>query len=669
MEARTTEAKAIFYLRVSTDRQADGAAAQLELLRASAQSAGFELPVTQETLGEAITLRQNEIGPLYLDFGISGYFDSTRPGYQKFLHRALNDASITHVFTPARDRIARPEDAAEFASREHRIRAAGKTLVVGTKILLPLKRGDDNIVDTITASLEYGQGRAYLDSLANKMVAVKANKAKAGCWTGGRAPYGFARVLLDPQGVVVRRLKDGESIRQPGHTVSLRCGDLERIKVWHNIILKCFDPAGDNIGGKQIANLLNQRGIPSADAGRTRRTKYEHRARLVPGTWTSGMIYALLDNPAVVGVLRYGKRAMGEHARLGENGIPRKLTASETPRRDAPSKTIENPEDIQINVQGGWIEEGWLLNTEGKRCFKIDMALWNRCREKRDANASSQRGVPRCHDPFKYPLAGLVRCQHCGGVMHGIPATDALRYSCGSYINSGGAKCGHYWVQQESLLPDILKTIRESALPRTEELRNMLRKLVEERKGSQSPEAETRSIQKDREQQERVVQKALEAMSHAQDEEERQGLRQIYRRERAKLEGIDAQIKATPVLAANAPASDLVEAALEELKELRCKLEETTDRKDIAQLLRSMNVRVWLKFKKVMWGKRMVNRLESGVVCIGHAPNPTDSGDETAQGADSLGKVNRGDRICSVVKIPLTEIDAYRLRQRCCVLL
>ena len=193
--------------------------------------------------------------------------------------------------------------------------------MVGNKVLLPLRRGDDNTVDTITASLEYSQGRAYLDHLANKMVTVKANKAKAGCWTGGRAPYGFARVLVNPQGGVERALRDGESVRQPGYTVSLRVGDVERIRVWHDLILKSFDPAGDNVGGKQVANLLNERNIPSADAGRIRRTKYEETPREVPGTWTPGMVYALLDNPAIVGVLRYGKRSMGEHARLGENAF------------------------------------------------------------------------------------------------------------------------------------------------------------------------------------------------------------------------------------------------------------------------------------------------------------------------------------------------------------
>lgn len=640
MDTAATESKAIFYLRVSTDRQADGAAAQLELLRAAARNVGMDLQISQDALTSAIAFRKTEVGSLYLDFGISGYFDSTRPGYQKFLKRALSDASITHVFTPARDRIARPEDAAEFASREHRIRAAGKTLVVGTKVLLPLRRGDDNIVDTITASLEYGQGRAYLDGLANKMVAVKAHKAKAGCWTGGRAPYGFVRVLLDPQGCVVRALKDGESIRQPGYTVSLRCGNLDCIQVWNDLILRNYDPSGGNIGGKQIANLLNARNVPSPDAGRSRRGKYDQDARQVPGTWTGSMVYALIDNPAIVGVLRYGKRGMGEHARLGENGIPRKLTSAEAPSPDAPAKTIENPLDIQIAVQGNWmLKDGSLLGVDGKKCFQADLSVWERCQRKRKANAGSQRGVPRCHDPYKYPMAGLVRCSDCGNVMHGIPSASGLRYTCGTYINSGGAKCGHNWVLQENLLPDVLATIRESALPKVEDLRNTLKKLVAERIAVARSVDDGASLQTERDRQARIVQKSLESISTAQDEDERQGLRQIYRRERAKLEGIEAELKSSKVeQTIEKPTNDLVEAAVQELVALRCKLDDITDRREVAQLLRSLNVRVWLKFKKAHWGKRLVNRLDTGVICIGHAPNPPGV-------VDSLGMVNRGDRI------------------------
>lgn len=46
MNGTSAIVKAIFYLRVSTDRQMDGAAAQLEILRAAASNVGIQFPVS-----------------------------------------------------------------------------------------------------------------------------------------------------------------------------------------------------------------------------------------------------------------------------------------------------------------------------------------------------------------------------------------------------------------------------------------------------------------------------------------------------------------------------------------------------------------------------------------------------------------------------------------------
>jgi DNA invertase Pin-like site-specific DNA recombinase len=636
MESLTIKTNAIFYLRVSTDRQADGAVAQLELLRASAKDLGIELPIGQDELMCAISSRKNELGPLYLDFGVSGYFEKTRPGYQKFLHRALHDCEISHVFTPARDRIARPEDAAEYASREYRIRAAGKTLVVGSKVLPPLNRGDDNTIDTLTASLEYGQGRAYLGNLANKMIVVKANKAKAGSWGGGRAPYGFTRVLVDPHGKVVRALNDGECIRQPGFSVSLRCGDVDQIRIWHDIILKHYDPSGPNFGKKRIAIYLNDRGIRSSAYGRNRRNRNETSARRPPSLWSQATVADLIDNPTIIGVLRYGKKATGDHARLGKHGIPRKLTLAETPLPNAPAKSNQNPEDIQIKSQGSWLQDGWLLDVNGKKCFKVDFALWERCRQKRKANAISQRGIARCKDSSRYLLAGLVRCRHCGTVMYGVPFKNTLWYACGLYIYSSGRKCERFWVKQEVLLPAVLKTIRERALPQEATLRQMMTEILAKQSDQRVSDIEHMKMQKARDQQAQLIKKALEAVSLAQDEDERKGLRQIYQRERAILEELDSKMQPAHLVSIKNVGENLIDSAIEDLRNLRCRLDDVTECKETSELLHTLNTRVWLKFKKIPWGKRQINQFESGIVCLGRAPNPTIDAHSHEYQGDSL---------------------------------
>src|SRR4051812_47822025 len=98
---------AIYYLRVSTDRQTDGAEAQLLQLRASSKAQNVPLLVTQDMLRDGLLKHQSKVGNLYLDFGVSGFFDRARTGFQEFLRRAIEDASVTHVFAPARDRLGR----------------------------------------------------------------------------------------------------------------------------------------------------------------------------------------------------------------------------------------------------------------------------------------------------------------------------------------------------------------------------------------------------------------------------------------------------------------------------------------------------------------------------------------------------------------------------------
>ena len=640
-----TETKGLAYLRCSTAQQLEGAKAQLSGILAVAQQLRVRLDVSLASFEEALKAqRTTACGDLFFDFGESGYREQNRQGYLDLLKRALEDPTITHVFVPARDRLARPENAAKFVAREHDIRAAGKYLVVGQQVLKPLRRGDDESADAMLALMEYQSGRKFLEGLSFKMVGVKVNGARQGWWAGGRPPYGFVRVLIAPDGKMVRVLSEKEHVRQVGFHVSLRVHDTKKLDIWHQI-LTYFDPLGANIGGKRIAGQLNGQSIPSPDAGRCRRTQYDRRPRSVPGTWTPGEVYARIDDLTIIGVLRWGKRGLGEHFRLGANGTARQLNRDEVPSEDRPAKVIENSEDIQITANGDWLRDGWLLDVDDKPCFEVDVALWERCQQKRRANSGSQKSVPRCHEPYRYPLAGLVRCAHCNGVMHGLPTSGGLRYTCGTYGNSGGAKCEHNWVWQDALLNDVLLTIRDTALPHSRDLRVAIREAAGQRLRTLN-DTDRSELEDARREQNSRVKKALEAVSEARDSEERNELRKIYSRERAKLEGLDAQLRSTAAMA-NRPVDELVEAALTELHELNRALTNDRDNAAVAKLLRSLQVRLWLKFKKVPAGLRMLNKLDAGILCVGDVPDPVglDGMDAEREKTDSLCMVNRGDWI------------------------
>src|SRR5439155_279454 len=121
--------------------------------------------------------------------------------------------------------------------------------------------------------------------------------------TGGNAPYGFARVLVDGAGTVLEHLPPGKTVHQAGCHVRVAPHDPVKIAVW----LQILELKAKGWGLKRIAKHLNDRNVPSPDAGRTRTDQgVKHR---VSGKWNHNTVGELCRNPAILGVQQYGKRS------------------------------------------------------------------------------------------------------------------------------------------------------------------------------------------------------------------------------------------------------------------------------------------------------------------------------------------------------------------------
>src|SRR5581483_3741199 len=119
----------------------------------------------------------------------------------------------------------------------------------------------------------------FLRKHAERVITAKMALAKGGYWTGGRAPYGFVRVLVDAQDNVLEELADGKHVRQQGCHVRVMPKDEAKIAVWILIL----ELKRKGWGASRIAKHLNELGIPSPDAGRTRT---DHGVKhLVSGKW------------------------------------------------------------------------------------------------------------------------------------------------------------------------------------------------------------------------------------------------------------------------------------------------------------------------------------------------------------------------------------------------
>lgn len=276
------------------------------------------------------------------------------------------------------------------------------------------------------------------------MIRTQLQLAGKGYWTGGNAPYGFVRVLVNERGDVLEELPRGKRVRQAGCHVIIVPKDDTKIRTW----LYILQLKEEGRGYKYIVRCLNELGIPSPDAGNIR-TDHGMRHE-VSGRWTVGTVRSLCMNRAIIGLLDYGRRSEGKHRRLGKGG-PRRLEDSdrnETNRKKA--KRILNDPSLIITSQ---------LPSDPS----FDRTRWEAIQAETLGRSKVQRGLSRTRDPARYPLSCRVidLSDNCGSVMYGHRHSERPVYTCGRYMATGGSDCGNNTVDAEALLRFTLDTLRE----------------------------------------------------------------------------------------------------------------------------------------------------------------------------------------------------------------
>lgn len=177
----------------------------------------------------------------------------------------MSDKSVSHLFVHMSDRFARPETGAQGMQLEQQLLYAGLTIVFENRIAKPRQRGKQYIAEDIQCLVEYSQNGEHLNKHSHRILDTQVRQAKRGHWSGSRAPYGFARVLVGADGQEIRDLQPGEKVKQQGCHVEIRPRDQEKIKVWLQILdLK----ANKRWGDKRIARHLNELNILSPSGGR-----------------------------------------------------------------------------------------------------------------------------------------------------------------------------------------------------------------------------------------------------------------------------------------------------------------------------------------------------------------------------------------------------------------
>ena len=601
--------RGLIYLRRSSGRQEMSLGGQLAWAIDRAREEGVAVDAAVGDLDHMQRLRMASYKDIRLDDAISGA-DMTRPGFIAVQADVMSNPRVSHLFVHMRDRFGRPQDAMQMAVIEKSIRMSGATIVLSNGIGLPLNVGEGDLGEDLKIIVEYYMSGDFLRKLSERIITAQRHIASPGGWTGANAQYGCTRVLIDAQGNVLEELPPGRSVRQPGCHVQIRPKDQNKIGWW----VLMLDLSATGWGAKRIANLLNELGVPSPDAGKIRRDRGVPHVN--DGKWNHRTVLELLRNPTLIGEQRYGRRSMGTHRRLDSDG--HRLLKDSDRTENGTTRVVHNELSVQVRKPTGF-----------EAAYDAD--VWQAIQDGIDARGRSQKGIARVRDLAKYPLSCRVidMTDDCGSVMYARTSGNRPLYTCGRYMKGGASACENNSVDAEAMLTMVLRYIERFA--GDPNILNRLEVILEAKlkAGISNPNDDRSAIERRlaREQLDDLVGRAdalvqtLRGLTHPAlirklENEYAQLEEDILRAERKIAELPELSLK--PIRS----ISDEVQAALTILTNLSQVVSDPSARAELPNAMAMLGVRAGLTFKSELKGKREVRSLRGGVLVFGDAQLP-----------------------------------------------
>ena len=604
--SRKQSGSGLFYTRDSGGKHETTPGEYVKWASRRASELGLTFRPTVSDIESMIRNGEAVRGDLYLDYEVPGD-ELSRTGLDALLARAVSDESVSHVFIPRRDRLARPCDAVDAVKMENVLRQNGLTIVFMDKVLGPIHNGRrPDVAEQITAIIDYNDAGKAPRELSQKMVHCQVALASAGFSTGGRPPFAFDRWLASDDGAIVRRLQDGEILRMAGHHVVWLPADDERLQLAlriRNMLL--------TMPATQVAKTLNDEKKPSPDAGRFRRDNgVRHK---VSGLWHATTIVNIGRNPLLAAIVRYGQRSMGKYHRFTTTG-PREL-ADDDIRRDGKPKVIRNADNDQI---------------QSKAIFEpvVSVEDHGKLKQVLDERAGTQRGKPRSRDPERNPLGARIYDMTCTWPMYRVQQGKSFRYKCGLYQQSHGQRCEHNHVDGHAATRFVLSSIRQRLLSPTllPKLESKLRKLAERDQSNEVATASDRETSRIRDEISQVtakIERAEENLALADGEKQFKAISAIFEKLHAQKLSLEKSLATMEAeTSRNVDPESEIESAMNGIQRLAELADSRDSQASATELIQGTNARLFLGFKQVQQGKRTLNRLSHGVVVFGNAEDP-----------------------------------------------
>lgn len=599
---RPSLGRGLFYTRDSGGEHETTPGEYVRWGQRKAAALGVRFTGTPQQIEAMIRDGRSHEGDLFLDYGIKGN-QLQRPGLDALFRIARNDLDVTHIFIPRRDRFARPDDPLDAMKMEASLREAGLTLVFMDKTLPPLPRGQRDLGEAIVAMIDYDRASTERRDLAQKILYAQLNLAKAGFSTGGRPPFGFRRWLVQADGSPVRQLAEGEYVKRAGHHVLWLPGPEQELALIDRILQLL-----ETMPASRVAALLTAEGVPAPDCGRWRTDRgVKHPTS---GVWHQSTIVNIARNPLLRAVVEYGRRSLGDRLRFTPEG-PRELQDGDL-RPDGKVKVVANPPSLRVQASASFTPL-----VQADRHQRLLATL--------DARAGSQRGKPRCSDPTRNPLGGLIFDMACGWPLYRQPYQSSFRYLCGLYQQSHGAQCKHNHVDGVLATRFVMGCVRQRLLAPSlrARLEQKLRALAEREQSPGQSEAALSSKRAALASVRNKRQRAGENLALAEGPEQYRAVAAVFEQLRQQEQALAVEVHRLEQLVGKKSDTDSeVAAALGVLDRLGEQASVRADLSSIGQLFHQLPARLFLRFVEVRKKKRTVNQIAGGVVTFGETPPP-----------------------------------------------
>lgn len=193
---------------------------------------------------------------------------------------------------------------------------------------------------------------------------------------GGFAEFERALITRRMQFGKLRVMKEGRLVQNPrvfGYRFVKGEGTLEPDPDQLPLLLRMYEMCGSGMSASGIARALNESGVSGPRGGR----------------WTNTTVSRILRNPVyctgVLHIHRHDTRGVHKNRYMP---LDRRVRRKERPRE----------EWIPVRVPP-----------------LVDVVVWNRAQETLDRTRERHAGTPATF----YMLSGLLRCGHCGSLLHG----------------------------------------------------------------------------------------------------------------------------------------------------------------------------------------------------------------------------------------------------------